>query len=200
MARDSGRNLLRSEVAHLAARLMAEDGIQDYALAKRKAARQLGASELGRLPDNDEIDAALVEYRAIYQRDTHPERLRRLRDIALGVMEKLARFNPHLVGAVLKGSAGKFADIELHLFTDSAKAVELHLLAAGIDYRAGSQRLYAGDQERIAPTFTLELEGVPVELTVLPPNDERLPVRTSPAGRPLERARAEAVAALVAGG
>lgn len=200
MARDSGRDLPRSEIAHLAARLMAEDGIEDYALAKRKAARQLGAGELGRLPDNDEIDAALAEYRAIYQRDSHPGRLRQLREIALEVMASVDRFDPHLVGPVLRGSAGKFADIELQLFADSAKAVELHLLAQGIAYRAGSQRLYAGDQERVAPTFTLEHDGVPVGLTVLLPNDQRLPVRTRPAGRPIERARADAVAALIAAG
>jgi hypothetical protein len=200
MTRDGGRDLLRSEIAHLAARLMAEDGIEDYALAKRKAARQLGAGEPRRLPDNDEIDAALAEYRAIYQRDSHPGRLRQLREIALEVMASVDRFDPHLVGPVLRGSAGKFADIELQLFADSAKAVELHLLAQGIAYRAGSQRLYAGDQERVAPTFTLEHDGVPVELTVLLPNDQRLPVRTRPAGRPIERARADAVAALIAAG
>ena len=42
MGRESGRNDTRSRIAHLAARLMAEDGIEDYALAKRKAARQAG--------------------------------------------------------------------------------------------------------------------------------------------------------------
>jgi hypothetical protein len=34
---------MRARIAAAAARLMAEDGIDDFALAKRKAARQLGA-------------------------------------------------------------------------------------------------------------------------------------------------------------
>ena len=42
MGKDRGRNDERSRIAHLAARLMAEDGIEDYAIAKRKAARQAG--------------------------------------------------------------------------------------------------------------------------------------------------------------
>ena len=44
MSRDPGRNLTRERIAHLAARLMAEDGIEDYAQAKRKAARQAGSA------------------------------------------------------------------------------------------------------------------------------------------------------------
>ena len=48
---------------------MAEDGIEDYGLAKRKAARQLGMPDARRLPNNDEIDAALREYQGIYQSD-----------------------------------------------------------------------------------------------------------------------------------
>ena len=48
---------MRARIAAAAARLMAEDGIDDFALAKRKAARQLGASDTESLPRNDEIEA-----------------------------------------------------------------------------------------------------------------------------------------------
>jgi hypothetical protein len=53
------RNDERSRIAHLAARLMAEDGIEDYATAKRKAARQAGVADLRQLPTNEEVDEAL---------------------------------------------------------------------------------------------------------------------------------------------
>ena len=66
MGRESGRNDTRSRIAHLAARLMAEDGIEDYSLAKRKAARQAGLGDTRELPGNEEIDAALQLYQAIY--------------------------------------------------------------------------------------------------------------------------------------
>jgi hypothetical protein len=39
MGKLRGRNDERSRIAHLAARLIVEDGIEDYAAAKRKAAR-----------------------------------------------------------------------------------------------------------------------------------------------------------------
>ena len=50
---------LRREVAAAAARMMAEDGISDFGFAKRKAARQLGASDADALPTNAEIEAEL---------------------------------------------------------------------------------------------------------------------------------------------
>jgi hypothetical protein len=50
---------MRRSIAALAARLMAEVGIADYGLAKRTAARQLGAPETDELPNNAEIEAEL---------------------------------------------------------------------------------------------------------------------------------------------
>jgi hypothetical protein len=47
---------LRREIAALAARMMAEDGISDFGFAKRKAARQLGAGPRDDLPTNSEIE------------------------------------------------------------------------------------------------------------------------------------------------
>src|SRR5687768_16730874 len=132
MAHDSARKLTRERIAHLAARLMAQDGIEDYALAKRKAARQAGIAETRQLPSNDEIDAALNLYRKLYQQD-HPTRLRELRQRALKVMDELVEFNPHLTGSVLKGSACKYATIHLQLFTDYDKSVEHYLLNHGIE-------------------------------------------------------------------
>ena len=57
---------MRARIAAAAARIMAEDGIDDFALAKRKAARQLGAPETEALPRNDEIEDELRAYRALY--------------------------------------------------------------------------------------------------------------------------------------
>ena len=53
---------LRLRIAQLAAQLMIESGIRDYAFAKRKAAKQLGVSAARGLPSNEEVDAALVEH------------------------------------------------------------------------------------------------------------------------------------------
>jgi hypothetical protein len=124
---------LRDEIAVAAARLVAQDGA-DYSTAKRKAARQiLGQSNqhVG-LPDNAQIENEVRLYNALFLGDTQPARLRRLREIALDVMEQLEQFHPYLTGAVLNGTAGPHAEIHLQLFADSAKSVEIFLLNKNI--------------------------------------------------------------------
>src|SRR5262245_21446964 len=122
------QSAMRARIAAAAARLMAEDGIDDYALAKRKAARQLGAPDTEALPRNDEIEAELRAYRELYQAEEHPELIAELRRVALEAMRAFERFNPYLTGPVLAGTAGPYSEIELQLFPDSAKDVELFLL------------------------------------------------------------------------
>lgn len=203
MAKSRGRNQererndVRNLIAQVAARLMAEDGIEDYASAKRKAARQAGIEDSRQLPTNEEIDAALHVHQALYGGEAHVERLRALREQAAAVMRGLERFNPYLIGSVLKGTAGKYADINLQLYTDNEKAVELYLLGRGTGYRPGQRRLWMGEELRTVPVFTVEDAGVEIELVVLTLDDLRMPVRTTPEGKPLERARLSAVEALL---
>src|SRR3989338_5363218 len=94
MSHTGKRDLMREQLAHRAAKLMAEDGITDHAYAKRKAAKQLGASGTHHLPSNEEIDAALRSFRQLFQHETHPGILRRLREEALAAMRMLAQFHP----------------------------------------------------------------------------------------------------------
>lgn len=198
MAKDHGRNDMRNRIAYLAARIMAEDGIEDYALAKRKAARQAGMPDSRQLPTNDEIDAALRVHHQLYQHDEHRDRLRTLRERAASTMRELAHFNPHLAGSVLNGNAGKYADINLQLYTDNAKAVELYFIDRRIPYKTSQIRLYSGEEPRSFPVFTIEDGGTEVQLIVLALRDLRVPLKTSPEGRPLNRARLPVVETLLA--
>lgn len=182
------QNAIRLSIAAAAARIMAEDGVDDFALAKRKAARQLGVEEGQWLPANHEIEAELETYRAIYQAEEHPERIRALREIALDAMRALERFNPYLTGAVLRGFAGRYAEIDLQVFPESTKDVELYLLDRGIPYAAAPAKRYAGDRATAVSVLSFEWSGVPLKLTVLDPRDERLALKTSVAGRVIDRA------------
>jgi hypothetical protein len=199
MAKSSERNDARAQIAYLAARIMAEDGVEDYGLAKKKAARQAGVADARHLPGNDEIDAALREYRDIYQADDHRAQLTELREIAVRAMTELDRFNPHLIGNVLSGVAGKYAGIQLQLFTDDIKAVELFLIDIGADYEADQTSLYSGDARITVPLFTIDDDGIEIEIAVLSPRDARVPLKTSPAGKTIERAKLAAVEELLAG-
>jgi hypothetical protein len=200
MPRDGNRkqSQMRARIAAVAARLMAEDGIDDFALAKRKAARQLGASDTQSLPANDEIEAELRAYQSLYQGEEQRDRIHELRTVALAAMRSFAAFNPYLAGPVLKGTAGRYADIDLQLFTDDLKAVELFLLNRNFVYAVSEQRHYCGDEPRAVPVLRLDWDGVPVNLAVYAAKDERAALKATAAGRPIERASAGAVSALLA--
>ena len=197
MSRGPARNDERARIAHLAARIMVEDGIEDYALAKKKAARQAGVADTRHLPGNDEIDDALKSYQQTFHADDQRDRLQELREKAVHAMQELAQFNPHLYGSVLSGSAGKYADINLQLFTDDAKAVELFLIARGIEYKSGQTSLYSNDARITVPVFTMNDEGTDIEIAVLSLRDARVPLKTSLAGKAIERAKLAAVEELL---
>ena len=198
MSRNNGRqNGTRARIAAAAARLMAEDGINDFALAKRKAARALGAAPTEGLPGNSEIEAALRAYLAIYQADEHPERVAELRGLALEAMRALERFNPYLTGAVLAGTAGPCAAIELQLFPESTKEVELFLIDRNIPYEASDERCYTGDRARAVAVISLDWQDVALRLSVFDPRDERSALKTTRTGRVTARAGIAEVRALV---
>ena len=189
---------MRAHIAAAAARLMAEDGIDDFALAKRKAARQLGAADTHALPRNDEIEAELRAYRSLYQAEEHPQLTDELRRIALDAMRTLGRFTPYLTGPVLKGIAGPCAEIDLQLFPDSAKDVEIFLLDRNIPFTTQEGRRYAGDRAHAVGLIRLQWQGVPVKLAVFDQRDERVALKTSAAGRVGERAGIAEVEGLLA--
>lgn len=143
---------LRRAIANAAARLMAEDGITDYATAKRKAARSMGAENGEALPTNEEIQIELRTYQSIYQGDEQRERLHALRQTALAAMRLLNEFQPRLTGAVLDGTAGRYSPIHLHLFADSSKDVEIWLLTNNISFKPVviMQKNSEGAEDRLA--------------------------------------------------
>ena len=162
---------MREQLAHQAAKLMAEGGITDHAHAKRKAAKQMGASDTHHLPSNDEINAALHSFRSLFQSESHPGILRHLREEALTSMRMLAEFHPYLTGSVLSGTAGEQSDINLMLFSDDAKAVLLFLLKHKLEFEDGEWIVRIGGHEETVPSYTLTGEsGTQTHIIVLPEN------------------------------
>lgn len=182
---------LRSELVHAAARLIAEDGM-DYGFAKRKAVRQLGLPESFPLPSNAEVEGALRDYQTIFQEDEQAERIIALRQAAAGLMRRLAPFSPWLTGSVLDGTAGRHARIDILLFPDSAKEVEIYLLDHGIPFHHGNPR-----SERVEAVLQIDDAATPANLIVLAPRDERMTLKGND-GRTRNRARVETVEALCA--
>lgn len=165
------RDLMRERLAHQAARLMAEDGVTDYASAKRKAARQMGAPDTQHMPSDQEVEEALLSYRALFQQGSHSEVLRLLREEALSTMRLLEQFHPYLTGSVLSGSAGEHSDINIMLFSDDEKAVLLYLLKQNLEFEDGEWRVRLNGNDELVPSFTLEgATGTQTHLIVLPEN------------------------------
>ncbi|HNC52475.1 MAG TPA: hypothetical protein PLO14_09600 [Accumulibacter sp.] len=188
----SRKSQQRTRIATLAARLLTEDGIGDPAMAKRKAARRLGLPETAAMPDDSEVHGELRIYQRLFHEDEQQARSIRLLRAAARLMAMMRRFNPYLTGSVLDGTAGRFAEIDIQLFPDSAKDVEIFLLNERIEYRHSRPR-----SERAEAVLTIVGEEAVANLVIYPREDERLNFRTRD-GQVRERARLETVEKLLA--
>ncbi|WP_443089834.1 hypothetical protein [Zoogloea sp.] len=175
--------------------MIAEDGISDYGFAKRKAARQLGAVNADELPNNAEIDAEVRTYLSVFQDEEHLERQQFMRVAAAEVMRELEAFRPYLTGAVLEGTAGRYAEVEIDLFPESAKEVEIFFLNHAVAYEHREPRRNQPDAPEAILLF--DWGEVPVKLRIYSPDVERLSRRSPHGARQMERARLATVEALI---
>ena len=206
MARENADHI-RQMIAQQAARMMAEDGVHDYAYAKKKAGRQLGISENSVLPSNAEIEEEIRLYHEIYNADEQPLELAKLRKAALMTMQIFERFNPRLTGSVLDGTAGKFAQTDIHLFADSAKEVEIFLLSQQIPFESSEKSYRISDKpskdkkekvRKTVPIFTLETELGLQKLSVFEFDDLRISTKKTSDGSNAERVDIEELKQLIA--
>jgi hypothetical protein len=197
---------LRQMIAQAAARMMAEEGVHDFAYAKKKAGRQLGVTDGSMLPSNAEIEEEVRLYHEIFNADEQPQNLLDLRKAALTTMRLFERFNPHLTGAVLDGTAGKFAQTDIHLFADSAKEVELFLLNQQIPFDSSEKSYRLSDKpskdkkeklRKTVPVFTLETEYGLIKLSVFDVDDLRIPPKGAVNNASMQRANAQELATLI---
>ena len=193
-----GENL-RLALAQEAARIMAEHGIGDFLLAKRKAAQRFGVADGAVLPKNTEIEAALAQYQRLFGGDSHAVTLQAQRRAALAAMRRLCEFEPRLVGAVLRGTATRHAQVQLHLFADCAESVALKLIDLGLSHEVTEKRVRMDPARVLAfPGLRFEIDGEPIEATVFPIEGIRQAPVSPVDGRPMHRASASEVEALLA--
>lgn len=181
-----------AHIAAVAARLMAEDGLEDVELAKRKAAHQLNLPEWIGLPSSQAVYDALRTHQAIFQNTAQRERISAMREEALYWMELLTDFHPYLTGSVLEGTAGRFAMIDILLYPDSDKDVEIFLLNHGVAYEHVQPR-----NDRTSAVLQITRDTLITNLVIYPSHDERVVFKKHD-GSTRERARAELVRARMA--
>jgi hypothetical protein len=131
----TGRRLV-----HEAARIMCEERLVDYRLAKQKAAQRLGMGPKAPMPSNGEIQAAVIEYQRLFGGRDYSRRLQQMRLTAIQAMQLLNQFRPRLVGAAATGAAHAGHRIQLHGFTDTPEQLDFFLHDRGIPFAIGERR------------------------------------------------------------
>jgi hypothetical protein len=190
---------VRQQLAEEAARLIGEHGIQDFALAKRKAAERLGVrTRAGALPSNEEIQARLIERQRLFEPDARDLRLSRRRSVAIDVMAVLDAFRPRLVGSVLEGTATENSAIELHVFSDSPEAVAAALQEHGLRVHDSQRRYrFRRDSTEQIPGFDVIVDAEELEVMVFPERGSAHSPLSPIDGKPMRRASRSAVLALL---
>ena len=177
---------------------MIEQGVRDFAAAKRKAVERLGLQMHGALPSNSMVEERLAARQRIFEPDEHLDRLVLLRQTALVVMDSLAEYEPRLVGHVLAGTATLNAVIELQVFSDAPESVSATLERQGWDTRTLERRnrLTKSASSRI-PAVRFMVEGQEVLVEIYPEDGIRQAPLSPIDQRPMKRAPRKAVLALL---
>ncbi len=196
--RTSESDRARLVVAQEAAKIIVNQGVRDYRVAKQKAAERLGMNGRGSLPGNTEIEAAVADHLHIFGGESHADLLRLMRTAALSAMELLGVFSPRLVGPVLVGTADENSSVNLHVFADSPEVVAMEIGDRGINFRSYERRLKSrrGQIEMYAG-FEFSHCNETVQATVFPIDGIRQAPMSPIDGKPMKRVDAEAVQELL---
>lgn len=188
----------RLMVAQEAARIIVNQGIRDFGIAKKKAAERLGLRDRGSLPGNVEIENAVSEHLQLFAGDSHADLLQTMRLAALSAMELLSPFRPRLVGPVLNGTADANSAINLHVFADSAESVAHALDRHGLSYKSYERRLKSRrDRAETYAGFEFHHGEAAVQATVFPVDGIRQAPISPIDGKPMKRADEKAVRELL---
>ncbi|HSN51885.1 MAG TPA: hypothetical protein VLS87_05100 [Woeseiaceae bacterium] len=188
----------RLMVAQEAARIIVNQGIRDFGVAKTKAAERLGLRERGSLPGNVEIEHAVSEHLQLFAGDSHTDLLHSMRQAALSAMELLSPFMPRLVGPVLSGTADANSAVNLHVFADSVEAVADALDRHGFNYKPYERRLKSRrDRTETYAGFEFHHGEAAVQATVFPVDGLRQAPISPVDGKPMKRADEKAVRELL---
>jgi hypothetical protein len=186
-----------SGIAQEAARIICEEQLTDYRLAKQKAAERLGLPFKTPLPKNADIEAAVLEYQRLFGGREYSDRVRKLRQTALQAMRLFAAFEPRLVGGAVSGAVSDAHRVQLHAFCDKPEALDAFLHDRGIVYQQDEREYrYPDGRTEVIPLVRFEAGDVGVDVAAFRQGEERrLPL--SPAnGEPMRRLTATEIEAL----
>ena len=199
MKNPKGDDHMRQLIANEAARIVSEEGVENFYTAKRKAVNRIGGNGNNtHLPTNKEITEAMGTYQRLFLANSQPQHLKHLRQAAAEALAFFSPFSPRLVGSVLSGNAGLHSDVNLHLFADYVEAVDMFLLDHKIPFERKEKKIkYSKEQTEIFPSYTFMAGDVEIDLVVFPINGIRQSPRSPVDGKPMKRATLEQVKKLL---
>ncbi len=180
---------LRQQIAVEAARLINEEGIDNFQYARKKAAHRFGISNEHALPDNEEILEQIKTHQSLYHDSSHKQVLKELRQIALNAMKLFNHFKPKLIGSVLLGHAHEQSSIDILVMTDSPEEVAMFLMEQDIPYQLQDWKLFSSKHNyQLVPAYQFYAGDYQVKLITLAENQRRT-VPLNPANwKPMQKA------------
>lgn len=188
-----------SRVVQEAARIMCEDGLADYRLAKQKAVERLGLGFGTPLPSNADIQDAVIQYQRLFGGRAYAERLGKLRRTAVQAMRLLKDYRPRLVGAVATGATTDAHKVQLHCFADKPERIDMLLEDRGLRFEVSERRHRLANGENLdVPVLTFMAEDVGVDVAVFPERGMREAPLSPADGLPMKRLELAAAELLAA--
>lgn len=164
----------RITVCEEAARIMDEQGVRDFQMAKAKAVERLGLGRRFPLPSNREIEQALKQRLQLFSSDRWALRCRQMWMIAAETMERFSCFEPRVVGALLRGTVTDRTPVELHLFADTPEEISDCFVRFSMPFEVFEKRVrFNGKRFAMVPAFRFARGDVTVELLAFGPKGIR---------------------------
>jgi len=189
----------RSRVVQEAARIICEDGLADYRLAKQKAVERLGLGFGTPLPSNADIQDAVIQYQRLFGGRAYATRLTHLRRTAVQAMRLLKEYQPRLVGAVATGATTDAHKVQLHCFADKPEQIDMLLADGGLPFEVSERRYRLASGENLdVPVLSFMADDVGVDVAVFPERGQREAPLSPTDGQPMKRLELAAVERLAA--
>lgn len=164
----------RSGIAEEAARIVCEELLTDYRMAKQKALERLGLPPRTALPDNAQIQRAVIEYQQVFGGEPYRTHLRQMRESAIQALRLLAPFSPRLVGAAVSGAVTTAHRVQIHAFSDQPELVDVFLIERRIAFDQDERHYrYPDGSERAVGLVCFEGRGPGIDVAVFPEGEQR---------------------------
>ncbi|MBI79126.1 MAG: hypothetical protein CMQ51_01720 [Gammaproteobacteria bacterium] len=187
MNKQNNKIHMRKILAKEAARIILENGIQDYGLAKRKAAQRHGVDSMSILPRNIEIENSILEWHNNVDKNNTIGHLVEMRCLALKIMGIVKDFSPRLVGSVYSGSASFNSPVEIHVFTDVIEDLIIILEKENLQFKNFQKRYQFHGKSRFnIPGFSFAIEDIVIHLMVFGKKSEHNPPLSPIDRRPMK--------------